>query len=143
MDVHTHVMSASLTGLMKVMPFLSVCYVIAGLANLGLPGLSGFIAEMTIFVGSFQNNDVFHRTLTIIACSSIVITAVYILRLVGKILYGTCTNKHHLALTDATWDERVAVICLIVCVAGLGMAPFWVSHMIGESVLPVVSQLIP
>jgi len=132
-----------LAGLMKVMPFLSVCYVIAGLANLGLPGLSGFIAEMTIFVGSFQNNDQFHRVLTIIACSSIVITAVYILRLVGKILYGTCTNKHHLELTDATWDERVAVICLIVCVAGLGMAPFWVSHMIGESVLPVVSQLIP
>ena len=132
-----------LNGLMKVMTFLAVGYVIAGLANLGLPGLSGFIAEMTIFVGSFQNNDVFHRTLTIIACSSIVITAVYILRLVGKILYGTCTNKHHLELTDATWDERVAVICLIVCVAGLGMAPFWVSHMIGESVLPVVSQLIP
>ena len=130
-------------GYMEIMPFLSVCYVIAGLANLGLPGLSGFIAEMTIFVGSFQNNDVFHRTLTIIACSSIVITAVYILRLVGKILYGICTNKHHLELTDATWDERVAVICLIVCVAGLGMAPFWVSHMIGESVLPVVSQLIP
>ena len=135
--------AADVAGLMKIMPFLSVCYVIAGLANLGLPGLSGFIAEMTIFVGSFQNNDVFHRTLTIIACSSIVITAVYILRLVGKILYGTCTNKHHLELTDATWDERVAVICLIVCVAGLGMAPFWVSHMIGESVLPVVSQLIP
>lgn len=102
-----------LSGLMKVMPFLSVCYVIAGLANLGLPGLSGFVAEMTIFVGSFQNFDVFHRTLTIIACSSIVITAVYILRLVGKILYGTCTNKHHLALADATWDERFAVICLV------------------------------
>ena len=132
-----------LSGLMKVMPFLSVCYVIAGLANLGLPGLSGFIAEMTIFVGSFQNNDVFHRTLTIIACTSIVITAVYILRLVGKILYGTCTNEHHLTLSDATWDERVAVIGLIICVAGLGMAPFWVSHMIGQSVLPVVSQLIP
>src|SRR3712207_6619087 len=99
-----------LSGLMKVMPFLSVCYVIAGLANLGLPGLSGFVAEMTIFVGSFQNADVFHRTLTVLACSSIVITAVYILRLVGKILYGTCTDKHHLELTDATWDERVAVI---------------------------------
>ena len=37
-----------LTGLMKVMPFLSVCYVIAGLANLGLPGLSGFIADMDV-----------------------------------------------------------------------------------------------
>ena len=132
-----------LSGLMKIMPFLSVCYVIAGLANLGLPGLSGFVAEMTIFVGSFQNFDVFHRTLTIIACTSIVITAVYILRLVGKILYGTCTNKHHLELTDATWDERFAVICLIVCVAGIGLAPFWISDMISESVLPVVSNLIP
>ena len=132
-----------LSGLMKVMPFLSVCYVIAGLANLGLPGLSGFVAEMTIFVGSFQNTGVFYRTMTIIACTSIVITAVYILRLVGKILYGTCTNKHHLALTDATWDERFAVICLIISVAGLGLAPFWISDMISGSVLPVVSNLIP
>lgn len=131
-----------LSGLMKVMPFLSVCYVIAGLANLGLPGLSGFVAEMTIFVGSFQHPDVFHRTLTIIATTSIVITAVYILRLVGKILYGTVANKEHLTLTDATWDERVAVICLIVCVAGLGLAPLWISDMISESVVPVISQFV-
>jgi NADH-quinone oxidoreductase subunit M len=40
---------------MKIMPFLSVAYVVAGLANLGLPGFSGFVAEMNIFVGSFQN----------------------------------------------------------------------------------------
>lgn len=131
-----------LSGLMKVMPFLSVCYVIAGLANLGLPGLSGFVAEMTIFVGSFQHPDVFHRTLTIIATTSIVITAVYILRLVGKILYGTVANKEHLTLTDATWDERVAVICLIVCVAGLGLAPLWISDMVSESVVPVISQFV-
>ena len=129
-----------LSGLMKIMPFLAVCYVIAGLANLGLPGLSGFVAEMTIFNGAFQHVDVFHRTWTIIACTSIVITAVYILRLVGKILYGTCTNKHHLTLTDATWDERTAVIILIVCVAGLGLAPLWISNMIGESVLPLITS---
>ena len=126
-----------LSGLMKVMPFLAVCYVIAGLANLGLPGLSGFVAEMTIFNGAFQHADPFHRTWTVIACCSIVITAVYILRLVGKILYGTCTNKHHLELTDATWDERTAVIILIACVAALGIAPWWISDMIGDSVVPV------
>ena len=128
-------------GLMKIMPFLAVSYVIAGLANLGLPGLSGFIAEMTIFNGAFQHPDTFHRAWTVIACTSIVITAVYILRLVGKILYGTCTNKHHLTLTDATWDERTAVIILIACVAGLGLAPLWISNMIGDSVLPVVNLL--
>ena len=130
-----------LGGLMKIMPFLSVGYVIAGLANLGLPGLSGFVAEMTIFVGSFQNNDTFHRVCTIIACTSIVITAVYILRVVGKILYGKVQNPEHLKLTDATWDERLAVICLIVAVAGLGLAPFWVSNLIQESVAPILSNL--
>ena len=131
-----------LSGLMKIMPFLSVCYVIAGLANLGLPGLSGFVAEMTIFNGAFMNNDTFHRVVTIIACTSIVITAVYILRLVGKILYGTCTNPEHLKLTDATWDEKLAVVVLIVAIAGLGLAPMWVSDMIGDSVLPIISHIL-
>ena len=131
-----------LSGLMKIMPFLSVCYVIAGLANLGLPGLSGFVAEMTIFNGAFMNNDTFHRVVTIIACTSIVITAVYILRLIGKILYGTCTNPAHLKLTDATWDEKLAVVVLIVAIAGLGMAPMWVSNMINDSVLPIISHIL-
>lgn len=131
-----------LRGLMRIMPFLSVGYVIAGLANLGLPGLSGFVAEMTVFVGSFEHPDVFHRTCTLIATMSIVITAVYILRVVGRILYGTCTNEAHLKLTDATWDERFAVICLIAAVAGLGIAPLWMSNLISESVAPVIAQLL-
>ncbi|MEG1685266.1 MAG: NADH-quinone oxidoreductase subunit M [Bacteroides sp.] len=131
-----------LGGLMKIMPFLSVGYVIAGLANLGLPGLSGFVAEMTIFVGSFENADIFHRTLTIIATTSIVITAVYILRVVGKILYGKVHNPEHLKLKDASWDERFAIICLIVAVAGLGLAPLWMSDMIHQSVIPIVTHLM-
>lgn len=130
-----------LGGLMKIMPFLSVGYVIAGLANLGLPGFSGFIAEMTIFVGSFANNDIFHRTATIIACTSIVVTAVYILRVVGKILYQKVADPHYLELTDATWDERVAVCCLIFCVAGLGIAPLWASDVISDSVGPIIEHI--
>lgn len=132
-----------LSGLMKVMPFLAVGYIIAGLANLGLPGFSGFVAEMTIFVGSFEQPDLFHRTVTIIACTSIVITAVYILRVVGKILYGTVKNEHHLALGDATWDERFTVICLIICVAGLGIAPMWVSSLIDNGVGNIFNILHP
>ena len=130
-----------LGGLMKIMPFLSVGYVIAGLANLGLPGFSGFVAEMTIFVGSFENGDTFHRAATIIACTSIVITAVYILRVVGKILYQKVADPHYLELTDATWDERVAVCCLIFCVAGLGLAPLWVSNVIGDAVGPIFNVI--
>ena len=110
-------------GLMKIMPFLAVCYVIAGLASLGLPGLSGFVSEMTIFVGSFEHTDFFHRAFTIAACSSIVITAVYILRVVGKLLFGPVYDEHHLSLTDATWWERLSTITLIICVAAIGCFP--------------------
>lgn len=128
-------------GLMKIMPFLSVCYVIAGLASLGLPGLSGFVAEMTIFVGSFQWSDTFHRVFTIIACTSIVITAVYILRVVGKLLYGAVQDEHHRSLTDAVWFERLSAITLIVAVAAIGMAPGWISRLIGDS-MSVISERI-
>lgn len=120
-------------GLMRVMPFLSVSYVIAGLASLGLPGLSGFVSEMTIFVGSFQHTDMFHRIFTIVAVSSIVITAVYILRVVGKILYGGIQDEHHAHLTDAAWYERLAVVVLIVCIASIGLYPSFVSDLIRGS----------
>ena len=131
-----------LSGMMKVMPFLSVGYVIAGLANLGLPGFSGFVAEMTIFNGAFMNNDTFHRVVTIIACTSIVITAVYILRVIGRILYGTCTNPEHLKLKDATWDERIAVTVLVIAIAGLGIFPLWMNDMISNSVTGVISHIL-
>lgn len=130
-----------LGGLMKIMPFLSVAYVVAGLANLGLPGFSGFVAEMNIFVGSFQNADIFHRTCTIIACTSIVITAVYILRVVGKILYQKVPNPEYYKLTDATWDERIAVGGLIFCVAGLGLAPLWAQNIINDAVGPMIMHI--
>lgn len=117
-------------GLMKIMPFLAVCYVIAGFASLGLPGLSGFVAEMTIFVGSFEHTDMFHRVFTIVACCSIVITAVYILRVVGKLLLGPVQDEHHLALTDAEWWERTATVTLIVSVAAIGCFPEFFADLI-------------
>ena len=128
-------------GLMQIMPFLGVGYVIAGLANLGLPGFSGFVAEMTIFVGSFQHTDMFHRVFTIVACCSIVITAVYILRVVGKLLFGPVQDEHHLQLTDATWWERFSAITLIVCVAAIGCFPNFFNEIIYDSFSPIIKAL--
>jgi NADH-quinone oxidoreductase subunit M len=119
-------------GLMKVIPFVSVLYVIAGLASLGLPGLSGFVAEMTIFVGSFQHADTFHRVATIVACSSIVITAVYILRVVGTLLLGPVKDKHYFELTDAAWYEKVGGVTLVLSIAAIGMAPLWLSNLLRD-----------
>ena len=132
-DIH------KLGGLMKIMPFLSVGYVIAGLANLGLSGFSGFIAEMTIFVCFFEYADTFHRCCTIIACTSIVVTDVYILRTVGIILFEKVADPHYETLTDATWDERFTVACLIFCVAALGSFPLWESNVIDGAVFNILN----
>jgi NADH-quinone oxidoreductase subunit M len=128
-------------GLMRIMPFASVCYVIAGLASLGLPGLSGFVAEMTVFVGSFEHADLFRRVLTVVATCSIVITAVYILRTVGKILYGPVVNEHHLSLSDASWYEKVSVVALIAGIVFLGVMPSVASDIINDSLAPVIKYL--
>ncbi|MDR0983253.1 MAG: NADH-quinone oxidoreductase subunit M [Culturomica sp.] len=128
-------------GLMKIMPFASVCYVIAGLASLGLPGLSGFVAEMTVFVGSFQHQDMFHRVLVIIAACSIVITAVYILRTIGKVLYGAIVNENHFNLTDATWYEKVSAVGLILCILVIGVYPSAVTNLIVGTLQPLMAYL--
>lgn len=128
-------------GLMKIMPYLGVCYMIAGFASLGLPGMSGFVAEMTIFFGAFENGDMFHRIFVIAATCSIVITAVYILRVVGKLILGPVQDEHHLTLTDASWWERFSTATLIVCLAGIGFFPNWINETIQQSFVPIINAL--
>jgi NADH-quinone oxidoreductase subunit M len=128
-------------GLMKVIPFLGVAYMIGGLASLGLPGFSGFVAEMAIFFGAFQHADVFHRVVTIVAASSIVITAVYILRVIGILLLGPMKNDHYLELKDAKWYEKLSTGMLIVGITAIGVAPLWLSDMIMNSLGPIVERL--
>ncbi len=137
---HTRMIN-EMGGLMKVLPFLGVVYVIAGLASLGLPGFSGFVAEMTIFFGAFQHVDVFHRVVTIFAVSSIVITAVYILRVVGILLMGPIKDNHFLQLEDANWYERLSTVTLVVGITFIGMAPIWLSDMIHFSLAPLIAKL--
>ncbi len=138
---HTRLIN-EMGGLMKVMPFLGVCYVIAGLASLGLPGFSGFVAEMTIFVGAFQHPDVFHRVVTIVAVSSIVVTAVYILRVVGILLLGKIKNDHYLEITDAKWHEKVSTGVLILSITAIGVAPLWLSELINGGLGPIIQRLL-
>lgn len=128
-------------GLARIMPFASVCYVIAAFASLGLPGLSGFVAEMTIFVGSFEYADMFRRVMTILAATSIVVTAVYILRAAAKMLYGPVQNPEHSKLSDASWYERLAAVVLIACIISIGVWPFGVSSLISEGMRPIFEQL--
>lgn len=129
-----------LGGLLKVLPFISAVYIIAGMASLGLPGFSGFVAEMNIFVGAFQHPDSFRRIATILTVSAIVVTAVYILRVVGIMLMGPIKNEEYNHLPPSTWHERYGIFVLIIPIIGIGMAPLWLSDMILDSLTPFIAQ---
>ena len=132
-----------LGGMMKILPFIGAIYVITGLAYLGLPGFSGFVAEMNIFVGAFQQNpDTFNRILTILVVSSIVVTAVYILRLVGKIMMGPLETNGENDLPKATWYEKTGILLLMIPVIAIGVAPYWLSEMIMKSLEPFIQGVL-
>jgi NADH-quinone oxidoreductase subunit M len=136
---HTRLV-AQLGGLLKVTPFISTVFVIAGLTSLGLPGLSGFVAEMTVFMGSWQNSDNMYRLATILACASIVVTAVYILRATGKTIMGPMSSAYE-NLPDARWNERAAAGILILGILAIGIAPFWLNELIQPGTEVIMNKL--
>lgn len=132
---------AQLGGLLKTIPFIITVFVIAGLCSLGLPGLSGFAAEMTVFMGSWQNSDTFFRVSTVLACASIVVTAVYILRAVGSTGMGPIKNPDFLTYKDAAWNEKLASVTLIFCILAIGMAPFWLTNLIAPDTQIIMDNI--
>lgn len=131
-----------LGGLLKTMPFISSAFVLAGLCSLGLPGLSGFVAEMTVFMGSWEKAESFYRIATIVACASIVVTAVYILRATGKSIMGPFVNKEHALLSDANRSERLAAILLITAIVIMGVAPFLITEMINPGTEHLIQKIV-
>jgi NADH-quinone oxidoreductase subunit M len=140
----THTRQVSeMGGLMKVMPFITTVFFIVGLCSLGLPGLSGFVAEMTIFMGSWEHVDAFHRIATIAACMSIVVTAVYILRAIGQTAMGPI-KENFSQLGDATWNEKLAAVILLAGILAIGIAPGWLNDLLrpaAEVIMQKVSAI--
>ena len=137
----THTRQVSeMGGLLKRMPFIGTVLFIVGLCSLGLPGLSGFVAEMTVFMGSWQHPDAFRRVATILACLSIVVTAVYILRAITKTAMGPLKEGFEL-LTDATWNEKLAALILIAGIIAIGVAPFWLNDLVSPGAEMIMNKI--
>jgi len=124
------------------MPFIGTVFFIAGLCSLGLPGFSGFVAEMTVFMGSWQHPEIFYRIATIAACASIVVTAVYILRATGSAIMGPIKDEHHLQLGDASWSEKFAASILIIGIVAIGVVPFWLSELISPAAESIMNKVL-
>ncbi|HRN46870.1 MAG TPA: NADH-quinone oxidoreductase subunit M [Niabella sp.] len=123
---------AKMSGLLKITPFISSAFVIVGLVSLGLPGFSGFVAEMTVFMGGWQKGNMFYYVATIAACASIVVTAVYILRVIGSVIMGPLkvNGNEQVVYADATWYEKSSIVLLMAGILVVGILPFAVLRLI-------------
>jgi NADH-quinone oxidoreductase subunit M len=141
---HTR-MIPEMGGLARVMPWLATCFYVAGLASFGLPGLSGFVAESHVFLGGFFGNpwhsNLAMKVLTVIATMSIVVTAVYVLRGLGRVFQGPIRNEAFAKLGDAHLTERVSTGVLVATLALVGMLPWFFIDLIEGSLFPLVNRL--
>jgi len=134
-QAHTRDMTL-FSGLVQKMPLFVFFFGVAGLASLGLPGLSGFVAEFNVFVGTFKTYP-WAAGLGIFAA---MMTAVYILRMWSMSFFGTF-NEQWAGLQEMTYLERGTAVLLLGFILFMGLWPAPFVDRIQESVrnLPGVS----
>jgi NADH-quinone oxidoreductase subunit M len=129
-----------LGGLARQMPIIVVVFSIAGVASLGLPTTSGFIAEFLVFVGSFGSGAPGIQVATILAVLGIVITAGYILWMLQRVFYGEPLEKFNKA-KDASVLDRVYMFAFVAVIMLVGIYPAILTDVIKMGVAPVVGLL--
>ncbi|MCY3835098.1 MAG: NADH-quinone oxidoreductase subunit M [Anaerolineaceae bacterium] len=143
----------SLGGFVRKMPWVAVAFIVGGLTSMGMPGLSGFIAEFPIFQGMWQASDVisfqlggvtihnYYAIIVIMAALGIVITAAYVLRVTGQVFFGEFNQARFHDVGDISVVDRAVLLLLGIPLIVLGMYPAIMAPMIETGVLPVISIL--
>ncbi len=125
-----------LGGLSTALPFANFCFIVAGFASMGLPGLSGFVAELQILIGTWDR----YPLLAALSGIGIIVTAAYVLRVLHKVFYGETSEKFH-TLEPITPLERVAGVILVANLIIIGLYPTVMVSMIYATVEPLVRGL--
>ena len=125
-----------LGGVAQRMPVVSVAFLVAGLASLGLPGLSGFVSEILIFFGAFS----VYPLLTGIAVIGIVLASGYILWMVQRSLFGTVAESVR-QVGDASIVEAIPLVLMIMSIVAVGLYPSVLTDVFNSGLSPMVSVI--
>jgi len=112
-----------LGGLARQMPIAVVIFSIGGLASLGLPTTSGFVAEVMVYLGSFAS-PVFPgiQVATLLAVIGIVVTAGYILWMIMRVFYGPVLEQYN-GVADANNIDKIYMFSLVIAIMVVGIYP--------------------
>ncbi len=122
-----------LGGLADRMPLVAIAFLVAGLASLGLPGLSGFVSELLVFLGAFQAFPL----LTALAVLGIILAAGYILWMTERAFFGV-HRERFAHLTDASLVEAVPIVLLIISIVAVGVYPSFLTSVFQIGLEPML-----
>jgi len=125
-----------LGGFVQKMPVVAIAFIIGGLVSMGMPGLSGFVAELQIFIGVWRAYPV----VAAISALGIVITAAYILRVVQHVFFGPLKPEFE-HVGDVTILDKVALLILCAILIVVGVYPSILMNLINTGVMPIVARL--
>jgi NADH-quinone oxidoreductase subunit M len=149
---HTRNM-VDLSGMRKSLSWLVIPFIIGGLVSMGMPGLSGFIAEFPIFMGvwagtSIDLNAVFslnpanyYNWVAILSVFAIVITAAYILRAVGTVFFGKYEGEKWHDMRPLLTIDKVTLIGFSAILILIGVLPMVIAPVVESGVLPVLERV--
>ena len=106
-------------GLVNKMPKYSIVFMLFVLASIGLPGTSGFIGEFLVILGAFQKNSF----IALFAALGIILSAIYMLYLYKKIIFGTLENEKLKEILDLNLREKLILYPLVLAVIIIGIFP--------------------
>jgi len=135
----------SLGGFASKMPWVAVAFIIGGLVSMGMPGLSGFVAELQIFMGVWNAGQsgvaAWYPYIAAISALGIILTAAYVLRVVGQVFFGEFHEDKFHGVGDVTVLDKIALTILAVVLIGLGVFPQLMMNMISTGTAPLVQML--
>jgi len=144
----------SLGGFSRKMPWVAFAFIIGGLVSMGMPGLSGFVAEFPIFMGLWDASPVielgignwalsnYFAIIAIVAVVGIIVTAAYVLRVVQQVFFGTFNEERYAEVGDVTILDKAALAILVLPLILLGVWPNLMAPMIESAVRPIAQLLL-
>ena len=144
-----------LSGMMKVLPWTAVAFIIGGLVSMGMPGLSGFIAEFPIFLGVWKGGSMdlgsnavfglnpanFYPLVAAISVLGIIITAAYILRAVGTVFFGEYDEHKWHDMRPISAIDKVTLIMFAVILIVIGVFPAVIAPIVESGMAPVIDRI--
>jgi NADH-quinone oxidoreductase subunit M len=149
---HTRNMD-ELSGMRRALPWTVVAFIIGGLVSMGMPGLSGFIAEFPIFLGVWQgrgldlnavfglNPSNYYGIVALIAILGIVITAAYVLRAVHTVFFGDYEGDRWHDMRPLLGIDKFVLVAFCVILIVIGIFPAVIAPIVESGVEPVVGRL--